>query len=350
MRHLDKYGDFVNENIFKKWFGTSDEEKRKMGYVENDEGKLVHPDDAKKIEQSQKDKIVELKKLVEEKYKDFNIKWLLYRDDDLSFEFNSKKDIDDLIPTKGFKYDSKEYSLNDLIKSISFKITLHLNSKSSWKSKGIVRYVQITQKMELSDNVNFVDCYLNTHDHSDARIRGKDNKFYLYFTKFVEINYDLVDNDIIERWKSGSFIEYTIKEQYKINTRLLIETIKKSFDRRKELIKDEEIKNNIDYIKECFYDIIDFSDSSNIEEKNGDVTCIFEIKGINVISQSESVYVGSYRSRGNATFNKAKFELNDKTIDILSMLSESTKRLNDKIPNCSIQVEMENNYLKLNIS
>ena len=61
MNYLDKYGDFVNENIFKKWFSTSDEEKRKMGYVENDEGELVHPDDIKKSEQVKKDKIDELK-------------------------------------------------------------------------------------------------------------------------------------------------------------------------------------------------------------------------------------------------------------------------------------------------
>lgn len=35
MNYLDKYGDFVNENIFKKWFSPSDEEKRKMGYVKD---------------------------------------------------------------------------------------------------------------------------------------------------------------------------------------------------------------------------------------------------------------------------------------------------------------------------
>lgn len=354
MNYLDKYGDFVNENIFKKWFSTSDEEKRKMGYVENDEGELVHPDDIKKSEQVKKDKIDELKRLIEEKYKNYDIKWV----DNLSFELDYKKDLGDLTNDKfklplyhvktngGIVSPIKEYSLTDLIKSFSVKIVLYLNDKSRWESKGLVSYVQVTQKMELSgenSEFQFTDCYLSTRGgNSESKIKEMDNKFYLYITKVIYINYNLVDDDVIEVWKSGGFIDIVIEEQFKINSRLLRETIKKSFDEVERKSRVNRIKENSDYIKECFYEIIDVSKNNNVDiDSRGDVTAYFEIDGIKVISQSESVHTGSRRS-GTANFNKAKFEINDITLEVFSMLAVAKARIDDKIPGCEIDITMKN--------
>lgn len=351
MKHLDKYGDFVNENIFKKWFSTSDEEKRKMGYVENDEGDLVHPDDIKKSEQVKKNKIDEVKSLFNEKYKDYDIKWVDDLGKPLSFEFDYKKDLGDLIkdPKKDFTFNDKEYSLDNLIKSFSVKITIHKNDPGYWESRGLVKYVQITQKMELSDDVNFTDCFLNTRGHTDVTIKRKDNKFYLYITKFVDINYDLTDEDTIKSWKSGSFVDYTIEEQFEINTILLVEAIKKSFTDLERKVKADKIKENIDYIKECFYEISDVSKSSKVEVDNyGTINAFFEIKGVKIIRQSETVQTGSRRS-GTAYFNKAKFKINDTILEFFSMLSVAKARIEDKIPNCEVDTEITDDFIKIYI-
>lgn len=350
MNYLDKYGDFVNENIFKKWFSTSDEEKRKMGYVENDEGELVHPDDIKKSEQVKKDKVGEVKKLIDKKYKNYNIKWiddiLSHHSRGLSFEINYEKSLDNLTNDR-FNLNDKEYSLTDLIKSFSVKIILHLNSASYWESRGVVNYVQLIQKMELSDEnseFQFTNCYLSTRGgNSGSKIKEMDGKFYLYITKFIHINYDLTDEDTIKSWKSGWFIDLTIEEQFKINSRLLRETIKKSFNEVERKSRVNKIKENSDYIKECFYEIIDISKNSNVDiDSRGDVTAYFEIDGIKVIKQSENVHTGSYRSRGTAYFNKAKFEINDTTLEFFSMLYVAKDRLSGKIPGCEIDITMEN--------
>lgn len=75
----------------------------------------------------------------------------------------------------------------------------------------------------------------------------------------------------------------------------------------------------------------------------------FEIDGIKVISQSESVHTGSRRS-GTANFNKAKFEINDITLEIFSMLAVAKSRIDDKIPGCEITTTMQNGSLMIFIN
>ena len=129
----------------------------------------------------------------------------------------------------------------------------------------------------------------------------------------------------------------------------MVESIKKSFTDLERKVKADKIKENIDYIKECFYEISDVSKSSKVEVDNyGTINALFEIKGVEIIRQSETVQTGSRRS-GTAYFNKAKFKINDTILEFFSMLSVAKARIEDKIPNCEVDTEITDDFIKIHI-
>lgn len=120
----------------------------------------------------------------------------------------------------------------------------------------------------------------------------------------------------------------------------------------KEDLKDELIRNSLQYVIECFYDLSDLSDKYSITEKNGEIIAKFEIKEIEVKSQSKSKYVSSYGygTTARVSFDEAHFRLNEKTSKVFGILSEVRPRVEDKIDDCRFDIIMKDGKIKIIIS
>lgn len=125
------------------------------------------------------------------------------------------------------------------------------------------------------------------------------------------------------------------------------------YNQRESDLKEQNFLNiiNVNVLEDIMIDIIDMSDEHSILQSGSNpwFVCDFKIKDIHIYKQekSERVRSASYYQTVNLSISKSSFRLTDGMIGLMDALIAMYNRLKSLHSNLVINIEMENNHIKI---
>jgi len=255
----------------------------------------------------------------------------------IKIELDYKSDSGFISYDVDFNTDTFRLLKNRDISDIDFKITLSAISWDGFKPK--LRFdIKISipkTKLDIPNNI--------LEELKNKRSILGDNRIHInsYSTR-IEFNISVSEevsesnlNQILNRFL-GSYSTNSL-DQYIHKINYIYDLVDKL---KEQSIKREDFKKNTDNIMDCFAEIIDmcYSHSSEYIEKENYYMFVFNIKGVKPKSQPPSKYT---------TITKSGLYLNDKILEFFYLLSEAKPRVNDIVPNCEFDVDIEPDKITL---
>lgn len=239
--------------------------------------------------------------------------------------------IESLLTITASKKFTNEIS-SDIVPTESVKALMTLIvTGGSVKTKGDITYLISSKYYKNVDKIS-----------DDYKMR----KYSVYPS--IECPVDKINDSIISTCFSSKW--YGIKTMIDSEVK---NTIKAYIKYNRENKFEEQVPEEL--IKDAMCDIIDMSKSHSIDKSGANpwYICRFKIDGIKVYKEEFKTTVnrsGRYGSEDvKHTFDRAKFPLIDKNLEILNMLSIARDRLHDVDPELQMDVEMANDYLEVRI-
>lgn len=216
------------------------------------------------------------------------------------------------------------------IKSLSIEIQtrLHKDRYQTARSRDSEEsYFVVSSKYLRIDSKYYIDDDKLSDDYREERMYMDNRHHYGIHSETI------VKNGIEE---SIYHIESFLHKHF--NAHINYIKIQKRQDKFKKIVNEESLQ-------EIMYDFIEISDNHQIQkDENYDIyTCWFEINGVSVIHQRESV--SRSKSSQSVDFDKAMFLLTEKNAEVFRILPIIQGRLSDLNENISVHVTMQNSSI-----
>lgn len=234
-------------------------------------------------------------------------------------------------------------TLSDDVRSLIEQRTNKMISSSKYKFKMVYNIGELSSMIFIGDNSHFICddqsilCDVPVLSIIDGQIKQDDKTFKTR----VSIN-SIRGHDI--KVVIDNFIDAFVNKYSR--------TICGLYEKKESELKDQNFLNviNTHTLEDIMIDLIDMSDEHSILQSGANpwFVCDFKIKDIHIYKQEKSQSVrSSYYQTVNLSIDKSSFRLTDGMIGLMDALIVMYNRLKSLHSNLVINIEMENNHIKI---